>query len=186
METERPRRFYLKHFKAISHAISTYEDFDLLIDHLTEGTRRTFCAKGCATMLYDERERQLFPVSAHGISDKYLNKGPIVVSEDYSEFVTGEPVYIEDIRNDSRLQYPEDAVAEGIFSMLSVPIIYRKTPVGLIRIYHSDRIGFHEEDIESMRVMAEHLGLAIEYNGLRNFLNKVKVAMESLPLHMLK
>lgn len=186
MQTERPKRFYLKHFKAISHAISTYNDMDLLIEHLVEGTCRTFQAKGCAIMLYDERERQLFPVSSYGISDEYLNKGPIVVSEAYSEFVTGEPIYIEDIQEDSRVQYPQDAEAEGIVSMLSVPIKYRNTPVGLIRIYHSDRIGFHEEDIECMSVMAEHFGLALEYNGLRNFLNQVKLAMESMPLHMLE
>ncbi|MBW2035292.1 MAG: GAF domain-containing protein, partial [Deltaproteobacteria bacterium] len=41
MNKEPDRRFYLKEFKAISHAISTYEDLNTLVRHLTEGTART-------------------------------------------------------------------------------------------------------------------------------------------------
>ena len=33
MTQEPIRKFYLKEFKAISHAISTYEDLNLLINH---------------------------------------------------------------------------------------------------------------------------------------------------------
>ena len=40
------RKFYLKEFKAISHALSTYGDLNLLINHLAEGTAKTFHAKG--------------------------------------------------------------------------------------------------------------------------------------------
>jgi hypothetical protein len=34
--------------------------------------------------------------------------------------------------------------------------------------------------------MAEQLGLVIENNGLKNFLEGVKIALESLPQRMLK
>jgi len=53
MDEKLDRRYYLKHFKAISHAISTYEDLNTLINHLTEGTSRAFKAKGCSIMLLD-------------------------------------------------------------------------------------------------------------------------------------
>jgi len=65
MDEKLDRRYYLKHFKAISHAISTYEDLNTLINHLAEGTSRAFKAKGCSIMLLDERENQLFHVM-HG------------------------------------------------------------------------------------------------------------------------
>jgi hypothetical protein len=76
MSEEPKRRFYLKEFKAISHAISTYEDLHLLINHLAEGTTRTFEAKGCCIMLFDDRENQLFTVSSCGISEEYLKRDP--------------------------------------------------------------------------------------------------------------
>ena len=99
MSEEPKRRFYLKEFKAISHAISTYEDLHLLINHLAEGTTRTFEAKGCCIMLFDDRENQLFTVSSCGISEEYLQKGPLLVDEMYSAFVKGKPVLIEDLKS---------------------------------------------------------------------------------------
>jgi len=186
MTKEPVRKFFLKEFKAISHAISTYEDLNLLINHLTEGTTRTFEAKGCCIMLFDDRENQLFVVSSYGISEEYLMKGPLFVDDKSSAFVKEKPVFIEDIGSDPRIQYPEAAKKEGIVSMLSIPITFRGAAIGLIRIYHGELKRFNEEDIDALRVLAEHLGLVIENNGLKNFLDKVKMAMESLPIRMLE
>ena len=55
-----------------------------------------------------------------------------------------------------------------------------------MRMYHSDRILLHDDDIESILVLCRQLGLAIEYNGLRNFLDMLKGAMGNLPLRMLE
>ena len=186
MEQKPKRRFYLQEFKAISHAISTYDDFNLLVNHIAEGTARSFHAKGCSIMLLDEREKQLFLVGSYGISDAYLRKGPIFVDERYCAFFSGEPVFVEDMSTDTRIHYPEAAVKEGIASMFSVPIKYRQSIIGTIRIYQSEYGAIHDEDIDSMRILAEHLGLVIENNGLRNFVEKIKVAMESLPVRMLE
>ena len=186
MSRELVRRFYLKEFKAISHAISTYEDLNLLINHIAEGTTRAFEAKGCCIMLFDDRENQLFAVSSCGISEEYLQKGPLFVHDKYSAFFKGKPVFVEDMSRDPRVQYPESAKKEGIVSMLSIPITMRGISIGLIRIYHGEARGFNKEDIDALRVLSEHLGLVIENNGLKNFFEKVKMAMENLPLRMLE
>ncbi len=185
-DKEPDRRFNLREFKAITHAIATYEDLNLLTNHLAEGTARTFRAKGCSIMLLDEREKQLFPISSYGLSDEYIKKGPVMVDKQYCAFCTGEPVFIEDIQNDPRIQYPKAAAKEGLISMLSVPIKYRAEVVGIIRIYLPDGAPIHESDVDSLLVLAEQLGLVIEINGLRNFLDAVKMALENLPLRMLE
>ncbi len=186
MEDKLVRRFYLKEFKAISHAISTYEDLNLLTNHLAEGTARSFSAKGCSILLFDDRERQLFPVATYGISEAYVRKGPIFVDTKDSAFFRGEPVFVKDMQSDARVQYPKEAAEEGILSMLSVPIKSRSTVIGTIRIYQSEAKEFHQEDIDAMCVLAGHLGLVIEYHGLKNFFEKVKGALEDLPLRMLE
>ena len=187
MNKEPVRKFYLKEFKAISHAISTYEDLNLLINHLAEGAGRAFKAKGCCILLLDDRENQLFRVANYGLSAEYVKKGPIfVVNESQSGTYKGQPVFIQDMQNDSRVQYPEAATKEGIVSMLSIPIKYRRETIGLLRIYHEKPMVFHEEDVDALCILAEHLGLAIESNGLNNFLDKVKTAMGSLPVRMLE
>ena len=186
MKQKIERKFYLEHFRAISHAISTYEDLNVLTNHLAEGTSRRFKAKGCSIMLLDERDNQLYPISSHGLSQEYLSKGPILIDDKHCAIHKGEPVFVENMQNDPRVQYPEAAVNEGIVSMLSIPIKYREAIIGLIRIYHAEPRLVHDEDIDTLCVLAEHLGLVIESNGLKNFLDGVKSALESLPSRMLK
>ena len=186
MSKEPVRKFYLKEFKAISHAMSTYGDLNLLLNHLVEGTTKTFEAKGCCIMLFDEAENQLFTVSSFGISDEYLSKGPVLVDNTSCAFVRGEPLYIEDLGSDSRIQYPEAAKKEGIVSMLSIPILFHSESIGIIRIYHSEMKKFNEDDVDAFKILAEHLGLVIEYNGLKNFLDGVQMAMDNLPDRIMK
>lgn len=186
MNDELQRKFYLRHFKAISHAISTYDDLNVLTSHLAEGTSRRFKARGCCIMLTDESNHQLHSVSSYGISEEYLNKGPIFLDDKQSAIHKGEPVIIENMQKDPRVQYPAAAAKEGIVSMVSIPIKCRKAIIGVLRIYYDKPSRIHDEDIDTLCVMSEHLGLVIENNGLKNFLEEVRTALESLPPRLLK
>jgi len=180
------RKFYLKQFKAISNAIATYEDFNLLVSHLAEGICRTFNVKGASIMILDELEGQLCRVSSCGISEEYLNKGPVFVDSRYCSMDSGRVELVEDLQNDERIQYPDAARKEGLASLLAIPIKYRNTPIGVIRMYHTDQMNINESDIDSLCVLGSQLGVVIENNGLKNFLEQIKMAMDNLPPRMLK
>lgn len=180
------RKFYLKQFKAISNAISTYEDFNLLVNHLVEGVCRTFSVKGASIMIFDEVEKQLFRVSSYGISEEYHNKGPVFVDHKYRSLDTGKVEIVSDMKSDKRIQYPDAAEKEGIVSMMAIPIKYRKNVIGEMRIYHSQPLVLNKEDIDSLCVLANQLGLAIENNGLKNFVEQIRMVIEALPPRMLK
>ncbi|MBU2511159.1 GAF domain-containing protein [bacterium] len=182
--SENPR-FDLKSYKAISQAISTYEDLQLLFQHLVEGICRSFKIKGSSILLYDENEEQLFRVSSHGLSDEYLHKGVIYMDDEYQEFLKGRVIVVDDLTKDSRVQYVKAATDEGIVAIHSIPIWSKNTIIGILKNYHSNSIVPHEEDLDSMSVLMHQLGLVIELNGLRNLVSSVKSAMESLPSHLL-
>jgi len=185
--TEIPeRKFYLRQFKAIVHALVTYDDLNLLMKHIVEGTCRRFEAKGCSIMLLDEREHQLIHVRSHGVSEEFLRKGPVVVDEKHCALYTEQPVYIEDLRKSPHAQYPDAVAKEGIVSMLSIPIKSRQATVGVLRIYHGERYEFHEEDVDTLCITSEVLGMVIENNGFKNFLDSVKMALANLPLRLLE
>ena len=186
MENRVEQKFRLREFKIISHAISTYEDLPLLVKHIVEGLVRTFKIKGCSIFLYDEREKQLYCMESYGISNGYLTKGPIFVDNQYSSFFTGEPVFVNDLQNDPRVQDPETAAKEGFVALASFPIKYRSTIVGCIRLYHDRSITLHPDDVDSICILAQHLGLVIENNGLRNCIEEVRAAFENLPSRLLK
>ncbi len=181
MEQNPERKFYLKHFRAISYAIATYEDFQLLLNHLVEGVCKTFSFKGASIFILDEVENQLFRVSSYGISDEYLDKGPVFVEAQYCALYTGKPELVSNVEQDPRVQYPEAAKKEGILSILSIPVKFRDAVIGVMRIYHSSTIRLHEDDLDSLCVLASQLGVVIEANGLRNFVDQVKMAIENLP-----
>ena len=178
-------KFNLEQFRSISHAISTYDDPKLLLAHITEGIARTFKIKGCCTLVLDEKENQLFMVSSYGISQEYLEKGPIFIDEKDSALAKGEPVFIQDMQDDPRVQYPKQAARENIASMLSIPIKFRHTVTGVVRMYHNQVIAVSEQDLESLSVLFEHLGIVIENNGLKNVIDQFKVAMNNLPHRLL-
>ena len=181
MSQKQERKFDLRHFRTITNAISTYEDFNLLVKHLVEGMCRTFLIRGASIMILDEVDNQMFRVASYGISESYMEKGPVCVDRNQGVFCTGKPEYIWDLVSDERAQYPESAAREGIASMLSIPIKFRDVVIGVIRIYDEKPVDIHDEDVESLCALAAQLGILIECNGLKNFVEHIKMSIDTLP-----
>ncbi|MBN2123967.1 MAG: GAF domain-containing protein [Deltaproteobacteria bacterium] len=186
MQKKAERKFYLEQFKAISYAIATYEDPNTLMNHLVEGTTRSFGAKGCSIMLLEEKTNELAHIASYGISEEYLGKGTVFFDMKNCALCVGEPVFVEDMQHDPRVQYPKAAAKEGITTMLSIPIHCREAIIGILRIYHAEPCQINEEDVDALGVLTSLLGVVIENHGLKNFLEHVKMALGSLPLRMLK
>jgi GAF domain-containing protein len=70
-------------------------------------------------------------------------------------------VLITDTANDPRLEYPVETVAEGIFSILSMPIIARQRVVGVLRLYSAEKRQYSQEEIAFLSGLAEISGVAI-------------------------
>ncbi len=185
MKQQNKIKFDLDSYKAISHAISTYEDMRLLLQHLVEGICRTFDIKGSSILLFDESERQLFRVSSHGLSDNYISKGDLFLDEEFKEFQQGKIVISDNLKVDSRIKYAEAASAEGIEAIISIPIKFKNHVVGLLKNYHGNKIMPHEEDMNSISVLMQQLGLVIQLNGLCNFISTIRMAVDNLPSHVI-
>ncbi|MDY0132878.1 MAG: GAF domain-containing protein [Desulforegulaceae bacterium] len=178
-------RIQLLEFKAISYAISTYEDLSLLHRHLVEGVCSAFRIKACSIKLYDDREKELIRVASSGFSRNYLKNEPMIVQGENQDCLNGAVIYYEDLRTDKRLINPEAAEKEGIVSMLAVPIQYGSAVLGILYMCHDKPWILHDDDLDAFTVFTRHLGLRIEYTGLRNFFETVKAAAGNLPLRMI-
>ncbi len=176
----------LEDFREISDTISGCDDFNLLVTRMVQKICSICEVKGASIMLLDEEEDRLLRVSSCGISEQYLNKGPVFVDSCYCCMRSGKVELVHDLQSDERIQYPEAARKEGLYSLLAVPIKYRETPVGAIRLYHTAEIDITEQDIESLCVLGRQLGVVIENDGLKNFLDHVRRAVDNLPPRMRK
>jgi len=73
----------------------------------------------------------------------------------------GNPVAIQDASQDPRVQYKEQAMKEGIASMLSVPLMPHGEVVGIMRIYTSEQRQFSPEEVEFLGSVANLGAIAL-------------------------
>jgi GAF domain-containing protein len=95
------------------------------------------------------------------LSPEYLKKGPVDMDRSIASTMTGEVIWIADATSDTRLQYPDRAIQEGIASILSVPMLLRDTVVGALRLYSSRPRKFTDSEVHFAQSMAEFGALAL-------------------------
>lgn len=135
-----------------------------VLDLIATSAMKVMDARGCGIRLLDKESGELRPVTMHGLSEEYLNKG--MVSRESSPLdrrvLAGEAVQVLDVRNDSNFQYPEAAEAEGLRSVLSVPLSSKEEALGVIRIYARARRKFRPREVELLTAFAHQAAVAIE------------------------
>jgi len=127
-----------------------------------ESAAKALDAKGASIMLLSPDRRTLYHSAAHGLSDRYVRKGPVTVDESMVQSLAGRSVSVKDVANDARIQYRPQAVDEGIASMLSVPVRLRGEVIGLVRLYSSHARKFGAEEIRFLEAVANIGAVALE------------------------
>jgi signal transduction histidine kinase len=144
--------------KPVIAAVGVKNVLRAIVESITKGTR----AKGCSLLILGPDDKKLFHRISYGISDAYVNKGPIKVDATVKKILRGKSVCIADVGNDPRVQYPEAAQKEGIASMLSIPMRSYGGIRGIMRIYSSETREFSKDEIDFLDSIAELSGLVLE------------------------
>ena len=113
-------------------------------------------------MLLDESSHRLELAASQGLSQKYLEKGPLYADRSIADASRGEPVLVENAPADDRVQYRQEAREEGIASILSVPMVMRGQFIGVLRIYTSEARRFSQNEMDLILAIAEIGAIAIE------------------------
>jgi len=162
----------------ITSAISSTRDPEEVVLVTVESVKHAMDVKGCALFLTDRKEDELKLGAAFGLSDEYLDKGPVSALKSIAASLQDGPVAIFDVTDDPRLQYPEAAVKEGIASILSVPILSQGSALGALRLYTAEPWKFTLEDVNFVQAVAQIAGMAIEMcrmnKGLKNSIEILK------------
>ena len=128
--------------------------------------------KGCCIYLLNETTGRLEMAASGGLSNKYLQKGPLYADKSMPDVVKGKVVFIEDVAINKHIQYRDEAIKEGIVSILSVPIFVKGYVIGEMRLYSAEKREYDKEDIEFILASAEIGGIAITnskfYQRLKN------------------
>ncbi len=162
----------------VTHAISHSKDPEEVVLLTTESIKSVLGVKGCAVFLINRKTDELEIAASYGLSDEYLNKGPISSLKSIASSLQDGPVAIYDTSDDPRLQYPEAALKEGIASILSVPIVCGGNAIGALRIYTAEKWEFTLDDVNFVQAMAQMTGMSIEmarqHKGMKDSIEILK------------
>lgn len=171
-------------FKIVTRAIAESNDLEIMANQLCRLMVAALEIKGCSIFLMNFDTQELELLANFGLSTGYLSKGPVVAERSIGCTLKGIPVIVPDVSNDDRVQYPESAKKEGIFTICSIPIFFLMKVIGCLRLYHHERWDVSETDVDSLVLLAENIGLAIRYTTLLNVVRSLHDAMVTLPVDL--
>lgn len=162
----------------LTTAISQCKDPEEVALISAESVKTAFNAKGCSVFLVDKSTRILGLVASSGLSQEYLEKGPIHFMQTIKEARDAVPVAIYDVFDDPRIEYPEAAQKEGISSLLGVPIIAHNKILGALRVYTAKPWEFSVNDITLVQAIGLICGMAMDmcrmYKGYKTSIEILK------------
>jgi signal transduction histidine kinase len=143
---------------------STLEIADVL-DRVVEAAARVLGCRAAAIRLIDTSRSQVEFAASFGLSDAYRDEVPAEYAKSMldQDTLRDRVVLVPDVFADPRIWHPELVGAEGIRSMLSVAIVGRTGPMGVLRAYGEPGHRFSANDVAYLEAVAAHGAVAIEH-----------------------
>lgn len=155
---------YFHSLSKLSREFGTAKDHDELLRLIVDSAVKTMKAKAAAIFLMDEESestKKNMAVARTGLSDKYINAG-----SDHAEKITPQLlrdgyIYFRDATTDPHLMNHEIKKAEGIGSILTVPVMVKGRMMGILSLYTKEIREFTPDEIEFLAILAEQGGIAL-------------------------
>lgn len=165
-------------FKNISENINSSLDIKKILHILTFDVCDTLELKGVLIRLKDEDTNELQLVASHGLSENFLDKGPVYNNKGFARVMDGETLIVNDVADNNLIQYPDSLIKEGILSVLSVPVKTKDDVIGVMNFYSASKTEFSKGIKEIAEAIGIQGGIAIQNASLYLKLNETKDSLE--------
>jgi signal transduction protein with GAF and PtsI domain len=162
-------RDYFLALYEVAKVINASLDPSKVLEEVVRSVASAMNVKACSIRLLDSREEQLSLVAAWGLSEDYLNKGPILIRESGLDrkVLLGDSVWLRDVRTDRNFQYGARAKEEGIRSVqLGNTMLYSSLvgdrAMGVLRVYTGRVRKFEEEEVCFLEAVANLSAIALD------------------------
>lgn len=167
-------------YKVVTRAIAASENLEDMATQLTQLLVGALGIKGSTIFVLNPATEELEALASFGLSISYMNKGPVLVKKSLDHQLIGEAIVIRDVTKTDRLQYPEDAQKEGVNAIVSLPISLHGKLIGVLRLYHYEQWDVSEQDLDSLMILSENIGLALMYTRLLQALKSIKETVDEV------
>lgn len=165
---------YFNALYEVARVINASLETSRVLEEIVKCVTKAMTVKATSLRLLDSREKKLLLGAAHGLSEAYIQKGPILVDESGldKKALRGKTIYLKDAQTDKNFQYTEKARAEGIKSVLVVPLMIEKKAIGVMRVYTDKTREFNEKEIKFFEAVANLSAIAIDNARMHQNLQK--------------
>ena len=166
-------------FETIGNAFNTPMITEDLVELIGRVVVEQFEAKGCVLRLLSRDRQVLEEAASYGLSEKFLQKGPVSVGKSVKEALEGKVVVVQDCTTDPRIQYPAAHAEEGIRTLVNVPLASRGQVLGVLRLYSAEDHHYTERDLEILRVVASFCTTALVHSMFHKVLDDITTIIRS-------
>jgi signal transduction protein with GAF and PtsI domain len=148
----------------VARVINASLDPALILDEIVKCVVSALHLKAAGIRLLDSKGKKLFLGASFGLSDQYLQKGPVLVAEsglDKSALL-GKTLWLKDVRTDINFQYRDKAKEEGIKSVLVLPLSVESKVIGVLRVYSDKVRKFTFQEIKFLEAVANLSAIALD------------------------
>jgi GAF domain-containing protein len=148
-------------FTSIAEGLNESLDIKVIMERLSVDMANALNVKAVSVRLIDKEKGVLALVASYGLSEDYLNKGPVRIEKSVTEALAGKTVIISNATINKEVQYRDEKKKEGITSLLTVPIKIKDEVIGVMRYYSETERDFTEGEVMLAEAVASLGGLAI-------------------------
>ncbi|GAB4271723.1 MAG: GAF domain-containing protein [Candidatus Promineifilaceae bacterium] len=154
----------LRALAQISEAVTSPQYLEDILDVVTEMAANLMDAAVCSIFLLDKEHNHLELFSAKHHMPSYRRRPPLALGEGIVGQVaaTGQAIAIRDVTTHPDYVNKEQAKAEGLVSMLCVPLTVRDRVIGVFSCYTAQPTDFTTEQVSLFTTLANQTALAIE------------------------
>jgi len=134
----------------------------------------------CGVLLVQPEQRRLLMQGAHGLSNEYVaqlnDQVPLSLAVDGQTespsaraFLSARPVVVNDVAADPLMKpWQNLAKQQGYRSIVSVPLLLKGRPFGVLNGYSAKRNGISDSSVDLVSILANQVATAIESIHLRD------------------
>lgn len=153
---------YFESICKVSRAFGTTLKKKELLKLIVDTAIETMEAKAACLFLADEEHDIFVPVHQNGLSSGYLHAAPERARETVDQLIKKGHIAVYDALTDDQLEHREAKKAEGIASILVVPVMVHGKIIGVLTLYTSKQRNFSKDEIAFLTALAEQGGIAID------------------------
>ncbi len=154
----------LEALSRISYAITSQRYTEDILKLIVTLTAEAMGFKICSLMLLDPEKGELSIKATQSVSSRYLKKPPIKLGEGIAGKVVKEnkPYISPDVRKDPLYINQNVAKAEGLCSLLSLPLSVKGSVIGVLNFYTSEKHEFTPSEINILESIANQAAIVID------------------------